>query len=612
MFVNEDIKVINGMYGYISTVNNKVRVFLSYEDVLNRLGLIKHNHSNQMAVVTINGKNQYSNDYKPAVDPSKAGIIYGAITQLVNSDFTITNYLPPNPLSPDGYIPVELAIELSRQCGNQQFEMELIHQIIPYFQKPIPGNQYLDTTELEAKRSLIQQNMFAGSASSDDHAFRLYCMYKDTIRYIKDMGKVVLYETDPKFPNGGKWSIVTDRGLSPMLSNLTAFLEKRAKTDEDQVIVRSLQKSHRHKLDIIQSLDSIKEAFVMSTDFDRYPYLLNVLNGVIDLRTGKLLSASPNFYLTQQAPVVYRPKTRSPIFEQFITSVLPDPDTREAVLRYLGYCLTGDTSAQKALFIIGSGANGKSTLLNVLYRLLGTDYAVSAPIKLFSENSIHYKSGATPERDKLIGKRFAQVDEIKAGEVLDAGEFKLLTGSDAIPSRGLYQDLIVFSPTHKFIFSGNFLPELKNNNDGGLNRRLMIAEFPRKFSPDEIDPHLLDDLTDPDSLSGILNILVSEAILYYKYGLHTSQAMRIMKEDYISGLTKIVQSVLEQNYVYDEKSYALHSDLEEEVNNTLPLNTKLNQYQLGRAMRKLGYEPTRINSRGEDRNKIAYFNLKHK
>ena len=605
MFANEDIKVINGIHGYTSTVDNKIKVFLLYEDVLNRLGLIKYDKIPDQKVVTdINGVDQYG--YQPAVDPSKAGIIYMAISNLVNQDFTITNYLPSNPLSPDGYIPSELAIELARQCGNQQFEMELIQQIVPRLQ---PQQNHIKHNTPNSSL----HNPFEGNVTDLDNAYRFYNQYDNRIRYVQDMDRFIIYHStwDNEYGKslGGVWKFANIGQFEPLLTEFKTKLESLAQNDEEKRIANifgKLQYTNR----AISKIKGIKECIISSSDLNRYPYLLNTLNGIIDLRTTEFMPADPNLYLTQQTQIIYEPKT-SPIFEQFITDILPDPDTREAVLTYLGYCLTGDTSAQKALFIIGSGANGKSTLLNIMTRLLGMDYSTSVPIKLFNEHSVHYKSGVTPERIALIGKRFAQVDEIKAGEVLDAGEFKLLTGSDAIPARNLFKEMTVFSPTHKFIFSGNFLPELKNNNDGGLNRRLMVAEFPRKFGPDEIKPHLLDMLTDPESLTGILNLLVHKAFQYYKYGLFDSSNMMDLKSDYISGLTKIIQSILQQNYIYDEDSYVLHSELEKEVNKILYPNNKLNQYQLGKSMRKLGYEPTRIKSK-KDRDKIAYLGLRHK
>ena len=591
---------INGIRGCTKTIEGKTKVFLSYEDVLNKLGLIHYNKvPNQQSVISIDNKDQYS--YEPVIDWNKINI-YAAITNIVNQDSNIVTYLSPNPLDTNNYIPSELAIELSRQCRNRIFEMELIQQIIPGFEP--------QQSHIKHNTPLINKgDMFAGSANQIDNAERLYLAYKDTIRYVRDMKEIAVYQptyTD-EYGSGGKWFIADYEYLNPMIKELANLLISQAHTEEEKRIANSLKTSYNNSMGIVKSLSAINESLIDLSDFDKYPYLLNVLNGVIDLRNGKFMTTDPRLNLAQQAPVAYNPYARSPVFEEFIASVLPDLGTRNTILRYLGYCLTGDTSAQKALFIIGSGANGKSTLLNVLSRLLGPDYATSVPMNLFNNRVIRTKSETTPDRAKLLKKRFAQVDEIKAGEVLDAGEFKLLTGSDAIPFRDLYQRATtITAPTHKFIFSGNFFPELKDNRDYGTTRRIMVAEFTQRFGPDDIDPDLSRKLTTPESLSGILNILVDQAIQYYKYGVSDSPAMTDIKDEYISGLAKIVRSIL----AYDSDSYVLTSDLKEEINRII-FPSKLKQGQLKQIMSKLGYEsPVKIKFRTEDRDRWAYKGIK--
>ena len=593
----------NGVLGYSKVIDNKVRVFLSYEDVLNRLGLITYNQiPNQKVVTDINGKDQYGHEI--LVDWNKINI-YVAISNLISKDPDIVQSIP-NPLLLNHYIPSELAIELARQCGNQQFEMEIIQEIVPRLQ-PQQQNQIKSNIPPKFDRNA----MFVGSISQMSNAERLYYMYKDTIRYIRDIKKVAVYQPThyDQYTMGGKWFIADYEYLNPMIKELAQLLMSQAHTKEERRIANSLDGSYNNSVGIAKSLSSINESIVNLSDFDRYPYLLNVLNGVIDLRTGELLPADPNLYLSKQAPVMYNPYAISPLFENFIIDILPDPDTREAVLRYLGYCLTGDTSAQKALFIIGSGANGKSTLLNVISSLLGLDYSFSCPMNFFSEHSVRSKSGPTPERAELIGRRFIQIDEIKAGEVLDANEFKLLTGSNAIPFRAMYgKASVIINPTHKFIFSGNFLPSL-GETDGGVIRRLMVAEFDQKFTSDRINPYLLRILTTPESLSGILNVLVAQAAMYYKEGLgRESDAMINLREEYVFDATKRVQSVLSTRYIQDPDSYVLVQDLEDQINQAMYPN-RLKYGQLKRIMNQLGYESVKLKS-NKDRDKWAYIGFK--
>ena len=611
--MSKEIKMINQIHGYVSDdANGKTRVMLSYEDVLNKLGLIHYNKvPNQTAITSINGEDQYS--YEPIIDYNKVNI-YMAIMQIGTKDPDIVSCIP-NPLLLNHYIPSELVIELAKQSGNKMFEMELLQQIIPGFEPQ--QNHIVHNTPV------FDNNMFTGSTSQMSNAERLYLAYKDTIKYIRDIKKIAVYQNTYRDyygnPIGGKWFIADYEYLNPMIKELAYYLIAQAHTKEERRIANSLDGSYNNSIGIVKSLSSINESLMESSDFDRYPYLLNVLNGIVDLKTGELLPADPNLYFTQQAQVIYDPYIKAPLFEQFMEQILPDPDTRMAVLRYLGYCLTGDTSAQKALFILGSGANGKSTLLNILGRLLGPDYATSVSINLFNDRVIRTKSETTPERAKIMGKRFIQVDEIKAGEVLDVGEFKLLTGSNSIPFRDLYKRSgTMINPTHKFIFSGNYLPELRNDDrsDGGFVRRLMIAEFPRKFGPDEINPYLLDILTSPESLSGILNLLVYEASQYYKENLYESFTMVNMKEEYVSGLTKFIKTILDSDYVADPNSYVLTSDLEDHINNVISLQPnnskfKLKQGQLKRIMSNLRHEPIRL-TKGDYRNKWAYQGFKLK
>ena len=596
---------INGVRAYSKVIDNKVRVFLSYEDVLNRLGLITYNQIPDQKVVTdINGRDQYG--YNVVVDYNRFNI-YMAIMQVGLQDPDIVQSIP-NPLLLNHYIPVELAIELARQCGNKGFEMEIVGQIKPALDGSNAINSAMALRSQIEPRQPVQQQYPSFRPTPDNpfqgNAYRIYYRYKDVIKYVIDLDQFMIYNptvnTEGHLTGGGIWTVANESQFEKMLNKFEGELKQVAKTNKEHEVAQAFSNvTYTDKA--VNKIKGIEECIITSSEFDKHPYLLNVLNGVVDLRTGRLIPADPNLYLTQQAPVMYKPYARSPLFEKFIIDILPDPDTREAVLRYLGYCLTGDTSAQKALFIIGSGANGKSTLLKVMTRLLGigetTGYATSVSINLFNDRVIRSKSETTPDRVKIIKKRFVQVDEIKAGQVLDVGEFKLLTGSDAIPIRALYKKSeTMVNPTHKFIFSGNFLPELRNEDksDGGFIRRVTIAEFPNKFNVSP-GPSMADLLTDPDSLSAILNILVAQAARYYQEGLYESPSMMMAKEEYVSGFTKIVKFVLESDYMVDPESYVLHSDLESVINRFMHPN-KLDQYQLGRSMKRLGYESVRLKS----------------
>ena len=126
---------------------------------------------------------------------------------------------------------------------------------------------------------------------------------------------------------------------------------------------------------------SMEKVVADDSQFDQDPLLLNVRNGVIDLRSGELSGHRRDLMLTMLSPVQYEPNARCPHFLKFIMQVLQGKsDLVDFLQRAVGYSLTGDTSEQCLFFLNGTGANGKSTLLKTLSKMLG-DYSKSAQVE---------------------------------------------------------------------------------------------------------------------------------------------------------------------------------------------------------------------------------------
>jgi putative DNA primase/helicase len=109
---------------------------------------------------------------------------------------------------------------------------------------------------------------------------------------------------------------------------------------------------------------------VMPDQLDTDPWVLNCLNGTLDLRDGVLHPHRREDLCTRIVPVVYDPGAKSPLWDKFLNRILPDEGVRCFVQRAVGYSLTGVVREQVLFFLIGGGANGKSTLVGVLLGLL--------------------------------------------------------------------------------------------------------------------------------------------------------------------------------------------------------------------------------------------------
>ena len=137
--------------------------------------------------------------------------------------------------------------------------------------------------------------------------------------------------------------------------------EKFDKQRSEYLTVKALAKRWSSRNNVAAAVDMLKcfhEIFITTNDLDNHPELLNVKNGVIDLSTGKLYPHSPQLLLTKKSDVAYDPRARSPLFENTLAQIIPDESTRAAVLRFLGYCLTGFVIEHKVLFVYGRGGNG--------------------------------------------------------------------------------------------------------------------------------------------------------------------------------------------------------------------------------------------------------------
>src|SRR5690606_8207541 len=143
-------------------------------------------------------------------------------------------------------------------------------------------------------------------------------------------------------------------------------------------------------------------------DFDADPWLLNVNNGTLDLRTGELRDHRREDLITKIVPVDYKPDAECPRWESFIHEIM---DGDEELIRYLqkavGYSLTGDISEQAFFFLHGAGSNGKSVFLSTIKTLMG-DYGQQAPSSLLL---LKKGEGVPNDVARLKGARFVSTTE---------------------------------------------------------------------------------------------------------------------------------------------------------------------------------------------------------
>ena len=414
----------------------------------------------------------------------------------------------------------------------------------------LDANEILTTQGLENLRGLLdsifnnarlyfetfEKNLFSkddalfylsGLTFDFDNAKRLERFCAADVRWLSDEERWLIWQ------KSGVWTLGSDKNscLYPFTSAFATKLFDNVNHVSETMkenafaIACTFRKTDKTNaaITLLKGCDSI---LIKQADLDQHPELLNCLNGVIDLQTGKLYPADPSLYLTQQISVAYDCRADMQTIGKFFNDIMPDEQTRHGLLRWLGYCLTGSVIEEKFAVWLGSGANGKGVLSRATSALL-KDYAAALPQGALLLNKNIDGNAHTDALCSLINTRFSICEELPQNFTLNAALLKTLTGGDKQKFRPIYGKFIEVTPTAKINVSSNFVPKFENVDDAGMERRFLIVPFTQTFTGDKADRHLKEKLLQPENLRGLLNLLVMQARLWYVDGLIISDAMKV-------------------------------------------------------------------------------------
>lgn len=254
------------------------------------------------------------------------------------------------------------------------------------------------------------------------------------------------------------------------------------------------------------------------SEFDADPYLLNVSNGVLNLKTGTLLPHSREDLLSKITHIIYDPDADYRLWDKFLLRIMNNrPELVSFLQRAIGYTLTGSTAAQVLFFLWGMGQNGKSVLREVLHRLMG-EYAQSAASDL-----LMLKQRSIPnDIARLAGARLVTVPETADNQRFHEPILKEMSGSDVITARFLHREYFDYRPNFKLWIVGNHRPRIVGT-DNGIWRRFNLVPFIVTIPEAERIP--FDDLLAmlSEELPGILSWAVRGCLEWQKTGLQPPQ-----------------------------------------------------------------------------------------
>lgn len=279
----------------------------------------------------------------------------------------------------------------------------------------------------------------------------------------------------------------------------------------------------RNLLDLAKS-----ETVVVITpdELDRDDFLFNVKNGTINLRTGEIQPHTRADLITKLAPVEYDPNATCPTFDRFLDETVCG---RKDLSRYLqqtfGMYLTGNISEQILFIGIGTGSNGKNTLIDQMTDIWGDYASETAPGLLVAQKHQQHPT----EIADLFGKRLIIASETERNERLRVQFVKRLTGDAKLKGRFMHRDFFEFRRTCKVVLITNNRPVISERTHA-IWRRLRLVPFDNVVADKDQDKALPEKLRAESS--GILAWLVRGCLSWQQDGIATPEEVRLATSQY--------------------------------------------------------------------------------
>jgi putative DNA primase/helicase len=374
--------------------------------------------------------------------------------------------------------------------------------------------------------------------------------------------------------NGQIWTELDDRAINKMIAE---YLDGR--TD-------------RVTKNMIESITDL-----IRTEVYREDVVWDADTGVIPVQNGELTwhddqwTLTPHIrehYRTTLIPAEYDVEARAPRFEKFFEEVFErDPDAIEKsilICEMIGYTLTTSCEYEKFILLIGSGANGKSVLLDVIRLLVGSKQVAAVQPEQMDNKF---------QRAHLFGKLANIVTEIKeGGEIADAA-LKSITSGELNTAEHKFKKPFDFQPFCTCWFGTNHMPHTRDFSDA-LLRRALIVEFNRVFHEQEQDKHLKKKLV--DELPGILTLVLTAFAGVIKRGQFTiPESCLRAKEQWRLEADQVAQFLEEccerkpDARVTSADLYAAYQDWSDEAG----IRKQLNRINFSKRVQRLGGKPGR-------------------
>jgi len=241
-------------------------------------------------------------------------------------------------------------------------------------------------------------------------------------------------------------------------------------------------------------------------DFDSNIDIINLKNGLYDIKSNKLSLHTSEYLSLKQCPIWYDSRAKCRIFRRFVKEIVYFDDIR-SVFELMAYTFYRGNPFEVITTLLGDGSNGKSVLFGLLAALHGESNVANVSIKSMLERPFALYD--------LVGKNCNLDAELSTGKIEDTAILKKITGQQLIRVEQKNQKAFDARIYAKLWLSANKLP-FTNDQTYAYYRRNVIIATPNTFDVradptqriKKMDANLLSKLTTDEEISGIFNLLM--------------------------------------------------------------------------------------------------------
>lgn len=445
--------------------------------------------------------------------------------------------------------PLENLIERCRQDVGEAYKPEVLSSLLSLKKEDLPSFM---TLRGKLKKEGIGVTMLEEALQAHAQENGETGIDPDHLDFARDVVAVIgsenILSTDThvwKWDNQGVWKALPDRAIKKDVQNILA--------ESHDKITKGLVDS---VADVLKT-----EIYAKEHEWNKDIAAVNVQNGELSWNGSEwvLFPHCREHFRTTQIPVIYDPQADCPRFRQFLGEVFqPDSDKEQkaqALLEMMGYSLMSHARNERFALLVGSGANGKSVVLEVIKALLGTQNVCAVQPSQF---------GNKFQRAHLHMKLANLVTEIAEGAEIADAELKAIVSGELTTAEHKNQNPFDFSPFATCWFGTNHMPHTRDFSEA-LFRRALVIPFNRKFVAEvDADPQLKDKLT--EELSGILNLSLVAFSNVIRTGNFTEpQSCKDAKQEWRLEADQVAQFVTEKctmEPLHEVSSQALYKEYE--------------------------------------------------